>query len=178
MPGRADRARRGDAGWCPRHWRRPCPCDMSVNATHSTARRCHRPLRGSRHRWCDEERSGADTGALAGSIFQCARCPARNNAANPTLAVARDTISRRMLIVYSPRECQCHWSSRGSTYEVGYCTDSATPLGRCRPGDTAKAAHRDSVLHHSPVDGDVRARDRRGPVSGEPCDDFGDFHGS
>ena len=50
---------------------------------------------------------------------------------------------------------------------------------RSRPtGDAAKAAHRDSVLHHSPVDGDVRARDRRGPVSGEPCDDIGDFLGS
>jgi hypothetical protein len=44
--------------------------------------------------------------------------PARNIAANPTLAIARDTINRWTLIVYFLREYQCQ-SSRGSTDEVG-----------------------------------------------------------
>ena len=100
--------------------------------------------------------------------------PARNIAANPTLAIARDTINRWMLIATPFANInvighqgvpQTRWAS-------------AQTQRRRSVAAAAKAADRDSVLHHSPVDGDVRARDRRGPVSGEPCDDFGDFLGS
>jgi hypothetical protein len=103
--------------------------------------------------------------------------PAINSAANLMLAIARDTINRWMLIAtpFVNVNAIGHQGVPQTRWASDRLSDAARSLPTC---DAAKAADRDSVLHHSPVDGDVRARDRRGPVSGEPCDDFGDFLGS